>query len=182
MGGAPLPEGYHSVNPYIVVDDADRLIDFLAEVFGAVEQGRSLRPDGRIDHADVHIGDSLVMPSEASEQYPARPCVHFVYVPDVDATYRAALAAGATSILEPTEQSWATVPVASSIRSTTAGGSRPICESSPRTDDLPITRRMLGVDLDGSRRIEPAHVGCPVGPDGSRGIQKDNRDDQGAIR
>ena len=106
MGGVPLPEGYHSVNPYIVVDDAERLIDFLDQVFGAVEQGRSLRPDGRIDHGDVRIGDSLVMLSEASEQYPARPCVHFVYVPDVDATYRTALAAGATSILEPTEQSW----------------------------------------------------------------------------
>jgi PhnB protein len=106
MGGVPLPEGYHSVNPYIVVDDAERLIDFLVEVFGAVEQGRSLRPDGRIDHGDIRIGDSLVMLSEASEAYPARPCVHFVYVPDVDATYRAALAAGATSILEPTEQSW----------------------------------------------------------------------------
>ena len=47
-----------------------------------------------------------------------------------------------------------------------------------RTDDLPITRRMLGVDLDGSRRIEPAHVGCLVGPDGSRRIQKDRLDDQ----
>ena len=53
-----------------------------------------------------------------------------------------------------------------------------------RTDDLPITRRMLGVDLDGSRRIEPAHVGWPVGLDGSRRIQTDrvddHRDDQGA--
>jgi PhnB protein len=47
MGGVPLPEGYHSVNPYIVVDDAERLIHFLVEVFGAVEQGRALRPDGR---------------------------------------------------------------------------------------------------------------------------------------
>jgi PhnB protein len=61
-----------------VVDDAERLIGFLAEVFGAVEQGRSLRPDGRIDHGDVRIGDSLVMLSEASQQYPARPCVHAV--------------------------------------------------------------------------------------------------------
>jgi hypothetical protein len=43
-----------------------------------VEQGRSLRPDGRIDHGDIRIGDSLVLLSEASEQYPARPCVHFV--------------------------------------------------------------------------------------------------------
>jgi len=94
------------VNPYIVVDGAERLIDFLVEVFGGVEQGRSLRPDGRIEHGDVRIGDSLVMLSEASEAYPARPCVHFVYVDDVDATYRAGLAAGATSILAPTDQSW----------------------------------------------------------------------------
>jgi PhnB protein len=106
MCGVPLPEGYHSVNPYIVADDAERLIEFLVQVFGAVEQGRSLRLDGHIDHADVRIGDSLVMLSEASEQYPARPCVHFVYVLDVDATYRAALVAGATSILKPTDQSW----------------------------------------------------------------------------
>ena len=78
MGGVPLPEGYHSVNPDIVVDDAERLIDFLVQVFAGVEQGRSLRPDGRIDHGDIRIGDSLVLLSEASEQYPARPCVHFV--------------------------------------------------------------------------------------------------------
>jgi PhnB protein len=57
MGGVPLPEGYHSVNPYIVADDAERLINFLAKVFGAAEQGRTLRPDGRIDHGDVRIGD-----------------------------------------------------------------------------------------------------------------------------
>ena len=106
MAGAPLPEGYHSVNPYIVADGAERLVDFLVTVFGGVEQRRSLRRDGRIDHADVRIGDSLVMLSEASEAYPARPCVHFVYVDDVDASYRAALAAGARSILEPTEQPW----------------------------------------------------------------------------
>ena len=73
MGGVPLPEGYHSVNPYIVVDDAERLIDFLVQVFGAVEQGHSLRPDGRIDHADVRIGDSLVMLSEAALLHPAVP-------------------------------------------------------------------------------------------------------------
>jgi PhnB protein len=106
MGGIPLPAGYHSVNPYIVVDDAERLIHFLVEVFGAVEQGRALRPDGRIDHGDVRIGDSLVMLSEASEAYPARHVFTSSMSPDVDATYRAALAAGATSILEPTEQRW----------------------------------------------------------------------------
>ena len=144
MGGVPLPEGYHSVNPYIVVDDAARLIDFLVEVFGAAEQGRSLRPDGRIDHGDVRIGDSLVMLSEASEAYPARPCVHFVYVQDVDATYRAALAAGATSILAPTEQSWG---------DRTCGFVDPFdnrwwvathLRDFPSIDHLPTTRRLLG--------------------------------------
>jgi PhnB protein len=104
--GVPLPEGCHSVNPYIVVDGADRLVDFLVAVFGGVELRRDLRPDGRIDHGDVRIGDSLVMLSEASARWPARPCVHLVYVEDVDATYRAALAAGATAVLSPTDQPW----------------------------------------------------------------------------
>jgi PhnB protein len=106
MGGVPLPEGVPQRQPLHRGRPRRAPDDFLVEVFGAVEQGRSLGPDGRIDHADVRIGDSLVMLSEASEQYPARPCVHFTYVPDVDATYHAALTAGATSILEPTEQSW----------------------------------------------------------------------------
>jgi PhnB protein len=66
MAGVPLPEGYHTVNPYIVVDGAERLIDFLVEVFDGTDQGRTLRPDGRIEHGDVRIGDSLVMLSEAS--------------------------------------------------------------------------------------------------------------------
>jgi uncharacterized glyoxalase superfamily protein PhnB len=106
MDGVPLPEGYHSVNPYIVVERAEGLIQFLVEVFGGEEIERELRSDGRIEHGEVRIGDSIVMLSEATERYPARPCVQFVYVDDVDATYRAALAAGATSILEPADQSW----------------------------------------------------------------------------
>jgi len=107
MPGMPLPEGYHSVNPYIVVDDAERLIAFLVAVFAGNEQGtRELKPDGRIGHADVRIGDSLVMVSDAGEAFPARPCVLFVYVDDVDSTHRAALVAGATSILEPSDQPW----------------------------------------------------------------------------
>jgi PhnB protein len=84
MAPVPLPPGYDSVNPYIVVAGAARLIDFLSEVFGGLEQCRALRDDGAIEHADVLIGDSLVMISEASAEYPARPCVHFVYVDDVD--------------------------------------------------------------------------------------------------
>ena len=106
MAGVPLPEGYHSVNPYIVVDGAEGLIQFLVDVFGAKEIERELRSDGRIEHGEVRIGDSIVMLSEATERYPARPCVQFVYMDDVDATHRAGLAAGASSILEPADQSW----------------------------------------------------------------------------
>jgi PhnB protein len=107
VAGAPLPDGYHSVNPYIVVEGVEQLIDFLTGVFGGIEQGeREIRADGSIGHADVRIGDSLVMLSEATAEYPARPCVHFVYLDDVDAVFQKALRAGATPIIEPSEQPW----------------------------------------------------------------------------
>ncbi len=107
MAGTPLPDGYHSVNPYIVVEGVERFVDFLGEVFDGVEQGaREIRSDGTIGHADVRIGDSLVMLSEASPDYPARPCVNFAYVDDVDAVFMKALRAGARAIIEPAEQPW----------------------------------------------------------------------------
>src|SRR5882757_71568 len=103
----PLPPGYHSVNPYFVVAGVERFIEFLVAVFDGVEVGtRELTEDGAIDHADVMIGDSLVMMSEASDKYPARPSVNFAYVPDVDSAYARALAMGSRSILEPAEQQW----------------------------------------------------------------------------
>lgn len=109
MSPVPLPPGYHSVNPYIVVADAERFIEFLGTVFNGSEQGeRELRHGGAIDHAEVLIGDSVVMISEAvGDRFGgARPCVHFVYVDDVDGTYDRALTVGAQSILEPTDQPW----------------------------------------------------------------------------
>lgn len=107
VAGVPLPDGYHSVNPYIVVEDVERLIAFLTDVFAAVEgKEREIRRDGSIGHADVRIGDSLVMLSSATPEFPARPCVNFVYVDDVDSAFEKAIRAGATSILEPSEQSW----------------------------------------------------------------------------
>ena len=103
---ATLPFGYHSVNPYIVVDDADAFIAFLVETFNGREQGRELTPEGVIEHADVLIGDSLVMISEASDRFPARPCVHFVYVDDVDLVFDRAVSRGAQVLLAPTDQPW----------------------------------------------------------------------------
>lgn len=92
-----VPDGYHSVNPYIVVAGVKSLIRFLRDVFAGVERGeREISADGSIGHAEVEIGDSVVMLSEATPAYPSRSSVNFSYVADVDAVFRNALTAGAT--------------------------------------------------------------------------------------
>jgi PhnB protein len=102
-----VPAGYHSVNPYIVVAGVESMIGFLRDVFEGSERGvREVAADGTIGHAEVEIGDSVVMLSEATSVYPPRACVNFAYVTDVDAVFRKALTAGATPILEPTAQPW----------------------------------------------------------------------------
>ena len=101
------PDGYHSVNPYIVVAGVQSLIGFLRDVFDGIERGtREISGDGTIGHAEEEIGDSVVMLSEATPAYPPRPSVNFAYVADVTAVFAKALDAGATSILEPTLQPW----------------------------------------------------------------------------
>jgi len=102
-----LPDGYHSVNPYIVVAGVEGLIGFLRDVFEGAERGeRDISAEGTIGHEEVEIGDSVVMLSEATPAYPPRPSVNFAYVADVDAVFGNALSAGATPILEPTLQPW----------------------------------------------------------------------------
>ena len=103
MAVKPIPEGYHTVTPYIVVDDVDPLIDFLVAAFGATEKERVPRQDGRTGHAEVTIGDSFVMLGRAQEGFPALPCSFYVYVPDTDATYARALTVGAVSVQEPVD-------------------------------------------------------------------------------
>lgn len=100
----PIPSGYHTVTPYLRVTGAAELIDFLKQAFGANEMHRSLAPDGSIMHADVTIGDSHVMLTEGMENFPPLPGSLFLYVPDVDATYKRAIDAGATSMMEPADQ------------------------------------------------------------------------------
>jgi PhnB protein len=99
----PIPENYHTVTPYLVVPGLAKLIDFLKQAFGATEIGR-FEQDGRIMHAEVKIGDSLVMMGEPHGDIEARPAVLHLYVEDVDATYRQALQAGGTSLREPADQ------------------------------------------------------------------------------
>jgi PhnB protein len=104
MAVRPIPEGYHTVTPYLVVPGVPELIEFLKQAFDARETGRFAGPDGTIMHAEVRIGDSPVMMGEPAGGVQPIPAMLHLYVEDVDAAYRRALAAGATSVREPADQ------------------------------------------------------------------------------
>jgi uncharacterized glyoxalase superfamily protein PhnB len=104
MAVKPIPDGYHTVTPYLVVRDVDGLIDFLQQVFDVRETERFEQPDGSIAHAEVRIGDSVVMMGEASDDFAPMPGMLHIYLEDVDDAYERALAAGATSLREPTDE------------------------------------------------------------------------------
>jgi uncharacterized glyoxalase superfamily protein PhnB len=101
MGPTFKPPGYSTVSPYLVVDGAARTIAFAERVFGATELRRFPDPSGRIVHAELRIGDSVIMVADGVEAWPPIPAHVHVYVPDVDATYRLALEAGATAVQAP---------------------------------------------------------------------------------
>lgn len=98
MAAKPIPEGYQRVTPYLMVEDVPKLMDFLTHVFGATGSQVHSTPDGRVMHAEVRIGDSVIMMAEASAQYPKMPAMIHMYVEDVDEAYARALARGATSV------------------------------------------------------------------------------------
>jgi PhnB protein len=95
------PEGYASVSVYIVAEGAQAVIDFLVNTFDARPTRRYDNPDGTIMHAEVMIDDTVVMIADGSQEFPPFPVWMHVYVPDVDATYQRALAAGGVSVQEP---------------------------------------------------------------------------------
>lgn len=105
MAVQPIPEGYPRVTPYLIVDGAADAIEFYKEVLGATERGRMTGPDGRVGHAELTIGDSVVMLSDEHPEMditgPTRiggsPVMLHVYVEDVDATMEQAVTAGATA-------------------------------------------------------------------------------------
>jgi uncharacterized glyoxalase superfamily protein PhnB len=102
----PIPEGYHAVTPYLAVDGAGKLLDFVKQAFGADELLRMNTPDGKVGHAEVKIGDSTVMLADATttDQGQAMPAILYLYVEDVDKTYRQAVEAGGVSMREPADQ------------------------------------------------------------------------------
>lgn len=91
-----VPPGFSTVTPYFFVTGAEQFVSFLVDGLGGVETCRSLRPDGRIANVQVRIGNSTIMASEASPQYPPMPAAFYLYVEDAHASMRRALAHGAT--------------------------------------------------------------------------------------
>ncbi len=98
------PDGYTTVSPYLIVDGASATIEFLRNVFGAIELRRFPDPTGKIMHAEVRIDDTVVMIADGASGWPPVPTYVHVYVPDVDATYRRALEAGAISVQAPVKK------------------------------------------------------------------------------
>lgn len=100
----PVPDGYHTVTPYLVVPGVAKLIVFLKQAFDAQEIERHERPDGTVQHAEVRIGDSIIMMGEPQPPQKPMPAMIYLYVADADALYQRALMAGATSVRAPADQ------------------------------------------------------------------------------
>lgn len=109
----PVPKGFHSVTPHIVVKSGAAYIDFLKRAFDAEVIAQMPGPGGRLMHAEVRVGDSILMLAEDFPEYGQPPVVEgrwpvvlHLYVPDVDATYARALAAGAQAGMPVSDQFW----------------------------------------------------------------------------
>ena len=104
-GVKPIPDGYTAITPYLVVENAAELLDFLAKAFGGVERMRLAMPEGGIGHAEVEIDGAVLMLSDAlPPDFPASATKLHLYVEDVDSAYAQAVSAGATSVAEPADQ------------------------------------------------------------------------------
>lgn len=103
-GWTPGPEGLRSVQPYLHLREAHKMIPFLETAFGAEDIGTHKTPEGRVLHSTMRIGNATLEIDEAHGEYQPKPCVLHVYVPDADAMYTQALRAGATSVEPPTDK------------------------------------------------------------------------------
>jgi len=100
----PIPEGYHTLTPFVVADNASGFIKFLKKAFHAQLNYLMETDDGLIRHAELKIGDSVIMVSSATEIHKAMPGMLNVYVEDCDQVYEQAMKAGAESMAEPANQ------------------------------------------------------------------------------
>ena len=114
MAVKPIPEGYHTITPYLAVEDAKAAIDFYKRAFGATERLAMDGPGGTIAHAELQIGDSMIMLSDPFPHSQTRPPAElggttggvFLYVEDVDSAFQQAIDAGATVAMAPEDMFW----------------------------------------------------------------------------
>ncbi len=105
MAVNPVPKGFQTVTPYLTVSDARAQIEFLKQAFGATTtETLHQDSDGSIRHAELKIGNSMIMLGQARDQWKPRPAGFYLYVPDCDGTYKRAMQAGAKSLMEPADQ------------------------------------------------------------------------------
>lgn len=104
MAVKSIPDEYPRVVPYLIVENVEKLMDFLTEIFGAKQSEKMRLPDGSVNHAEVRIGDSVIMIGKASNDYPPFPAMIYIYVENTDEAYKKALKAGAESLMEPADQ------------------------------------------------------------------------------
>jgi PhnB protein len=108
----PVPPGYHTVTPYLVVKNGGKALDYYQEAFGTTDVKRMDAPDGRIMHAEFKIGDSMVMlseemgPNRSPESFGGSPVSIFLYVEDVDSVFNRAVKAGAKADMPPQDMFW----------------------------------------------------------------------------
>jgi uncharacterized glyoxalase superfamily protein PhnB len=110
----PIPEGRHAVTPYIVLRDAAKAMDWYKKALGASEVSRMPSPDGKLMHAEIRIGDSLIfladefpaMGGKGIQSYGGSPVGIHLYVTDTDKVFNAAVAAGATTMMPPANMFW----------------------------------------------------------------------------
>ena len=98
MPTKPIPEGFHSITPYLFAEGAARLIDFISTAFEGELMFQQKRPDGAVMHATIRVGDSMLMVADPTPEFGGMPTSIYLYVPDCDAVYQRALDSGGVSV------------------------------------------------------------------------------------
>jgi PhnB protein len=105
MAVKPIPDGYHTITPYLIVEGAAEVMEFLKKAFDAKEIGETMKsPDGKVRHAELQVGNSRLMLSEACSENKPMPTMFYLYVEDCDKAYANAIKAGGVSVKEPANQ------------------------------------------------------------------------------
>ena len=169
-----VPNGFHTVTPFILVKHADRVIDFLQRAFGASEIYRLKHEDGSVWHSQIKIGNSMIMLGDVQDNRHSMASSIYLYLPDADAAYQNAMKAGATSIMPPEDQFYGD----------RSGGVRDLmatCGGSERTSRMSRTTSWIGALPRSCRSERPANA-CVSWPDGIVGRQPARAFPQGFLQ